>query len=70
MDRVKNKLLWVPVHSGAANHWYDCDVYSTFVADMANVGLFQPQPTQQQAPAQQERRHGNSWLSNTGGKWL
>lgn len=55
--------MWMPVSSGAANHYWDCEYMQFAVADMARVDLMQPprpapprpQPTDER-PATVQRR--------------
>ncbi|MBL8880728.1 MAG: phage terminase large subunit family protein [Phycisphaerales bacterium] len=45
--------MWMPVSSGAANHYWDCEYMQFAVADMARVDLMQPprpESTQRQPP--------------------
>lgn len=43
-DRRKQKEIWTPVTSGAANHLGDCEVLQVLAADMKNLGIVRPPP--------------------------
>lgn len=66
IDRKTNRMIWVPITQGAANHAFDLETYSTFAADAGNVGLVQS--TVPQAQRQPEDR--GDFLSREGSDFL
>lgn len=67
LDTKSQKLMWVPVHAGAPNHFLDCENYNLAGADMGNVGHLQPPaPPVQQQPQQRQ----SNWVGGGGGSWL
>ncbi len=73
---------WRPKKTGIANHYLDCEVYTSLAADLLHVRSFtnetkesvKPQPTQQQNNYKQESSNDypgntNDWIGNTEG-WI
>lgn len=50
--RIKRRqLIWEPKTEGAANHWWDCEVYLTAMAEYKGLLMIQPgQPEQPESP--------------------
>jgi phage terminase large subunit GpA-like protein len=49
IDRKSGKLMWIPISSGAANHFWDCEVLQCAAAEISNVAITAPAT---EAPAQ------------------
>jgi len=70
---VNGKQVWVPVVSGGANHFWDCEVLQCAAADMAHVALM---PVMASAPAvgivaepQAEQPQQTAWAAGYKGRW-
>jgi hypothetical protein len=72
---------WDTVTQGAANHYWDCEVYQAAAADICNVWLIPDETAlqaqrqarvqqKQQQPQQQQQQPRQGWISHSGKGWL
>lgn len=53
--------IWEPVIDGAANHYWDCEVYQLALADIARVDLIRPPSLTAPAAPVERKRKGSGW---------
>jgi phage terminase large subunit GpA-like protein len=74
LDRKSGAMRWVPVSSGARNHYWDCEVLQCAAADMANLGVHHiaPPPPQMKPQAVAVARDDNrpDWMPPRPERWL
>jgi hypothetical protein len=64
--------VWMPVSSGAANHYWDCEVMQFALADFDRVDMFvHEKPIVPRPPREPSRyeRDGRSWLLTNRGRY-
>jgi hypothetical protein len=57
--------VWMPISSGAANHFWDCEVMQLALADMQRVDLFVHEKPHKQPELREPSRYerdGRPWL--------
>jgi len=65
VDAKNGRLVWTTVTTGAANHWWDCEVLQCAGADMAGVPAMAEAPP---ATASAPREESNP-LRSYAGRW-
>lgn len=71
LQRTGNRQtqVWMPIGSGAANHYWDCEVMQFALADMLRLDLLPPPAIGAAAPApQQPQRSQRAWPSDLRGR--
>jgi phage terminase large subunit GpA-like protein len=75
IDRKRgNRLVWVKVTSGAANHIWDCETLQCAAADMVNIATLPP-PVAPQAKAEAAQQQpepppqSGGWATGHKGRW-
>ncbi|MGB0972257.1 MAG: terminase gpA endonuclease subunit [Mycobacterium sp.] len=68
-DRAKRRELWRPVSSGAANHYWDCEVYQVGAAFINQAALFDETDAAQAPPPLTPPTAGPGWATGYKGRY-
>ena len=73
LDPRKRRELWVPVSGGAANHYWDCEVYqcaAAYMAQLGNIGSPRVEsPAETPTASTTDRRRPTNFATGYKGKW-